>query len=178
MSQIKTYTGRLVSPLAADACDIDIRDIAHALSNQCRWSGHTRQFYSVGDHSVRVSLICDPQDALWGLLHDASEAYLVDLPRPLKDQEVFGAAYRRAEAHLMRTICEAFRLPEAMPESVRRADDVLLWTEARDLMDLEPPPEWRGERLSQTLRPLGATAAKMAFMARYYELTGERRATA
>src|SRR5271165_7548492 len=81
---IQTYTGRVMYPLDPRPEEINIIDIAHALSNLCRFTGHVRTFYSVAEHSVRVSQHCDPKDALWGLLHDASEAYLADMSRPMK----------------------------------------------------------------------------------------------
>lgn len=64
--------------------DIDIYTIAHCLARECRWGNQLRHHYSVADHSVRVSYECNPEDALWGLLHDASEAYLIDIPTPIK----------------------------------------------------------------------------------------------
>jgi hypothetical protein len=79
---ITTFSGVLFRPLLPNPDDIRIADIAHALSQQYRFAGHTRTFYSVAEHSVRVSLLCRPDDALWGLLHDASEAFLTDVPAP------------------------------------------------------------------------------------------------
>src|ERR1039457_118422 len=81
---IGTFSGLRFWPLDPNPEKILIDDIAHALAHQCRFGGHASRFYSVAEHSVHVSRLCPPEDALWGLLHDASEAYLVDLPRPLK----------------------------------------------------------------------------------------------
>lgn len=69
---IATFTGGVFFPLAPRVEDVRISDIAHALSMLCRFAGHTRGFYSVAQHSVLVSRLCSQQDALWGLLHDAS----------------------------------------------------------------------------------------------------------
>src|SRR6266496_3875421 len=80
--------------------DVDIRDIAHALSNQCRFTGHTKEFYSVAQHSVLVSTFCAPEDAAWGLLHDASEAYLSDIASPVKKHPDFGPFYLEAEKRI------------------------------------------------------------------------------
>src|SRR6266496_642804 len=134
--QIVTFTGKYVSPLDPRPEMIDIRDIAAALSNQCRFTGHTVYagfpvFYSVAQHSVLVSQICDFNDAAWGLLHDASEAYLSDLARPLKYHNSLGDIYRFSERQLMDAICTHFGLPLKMPDSVKWADDVLLRSEAR-----------------------------------------------
>jgi len=116
-----------------------IEDIAHALSNQCRFSGHTREFYSVAQHSVLVSrLLAGTGLETWGLFHDASEAYLTDVARPLKRDPYFGKAYRGAEARAMRAVLEAFDLPWPEPHEVKAADNVLLATERRDLMSSAP----------------------------------------
>ena len=82
---LPTCTGRRVHIAAPLPEEIAVEDIAHALSHTCRFAGHTREFYSVAQHSVLVSeLLEDRRASLWGLLHDASEAYLHDLTRPLK----------------------------------------------------------------------------------------------
>lgn len=81
---IQTYTGRQFWPLDPKPEEVCIEDIAHALSQQCRYAGHTIRFYSVAQHSVEIALRVPRAAALWGLLHDAAEAYLVDLPRPVK----------------------------------------------------------------------------------------------
>jgi hypothetical protein len=178
---IETFTGTAFTPLAPRASDVRIEDIAHSLSNQCRFSGHVREFYSVAEHSLRVSWLLkawgeDEDVQLWGLLHDASEAYLVDLPTPLKQAE-FGAEYRRAEHTLMRVICERFALAEPMPEPVRIADAVLLATEARDLMP-HKPEHWRGlmvRPLDERISPMQPGVAKAVFLSWFDVLKGKRR---
>ncbi len=107
---------------------------------------------------------------MWGLMHDASEAYLVDIPSPLKHQPAF-AAYREAEAHLMFTICRRFGMNRNEPKAVRNADAVLLATEARDLMTYRPE-HW--EKLSDKYPPLierivpwSHETARSNFLARY-----------
>jgi 5'-deoxynucleotidase YfbR-like HD superfamily hydrolase len=133
-NSIVTYTGRIIEPLDPNPEDIDLGDIAHALSNQCRFTGHTNSFYSVAQHSVLVSHYCDPSDAKWGLLHDASEAYLSDIARPLKRDEVFGKVYKRYEGGIQEAVGRRFKLNAEMPQSVKEADDLLLRWEMRDLM--------------------------------------------
>jgi len=81
---IRTYTGKKFWPLDPRPEDVDIIDIAHALSNQCRFTGHVKDFYSVAEHSLAVSFACPKEFALVGLLHDADEAYLIDLAAPVK----------------------------------------------------------------------------------------------
>src|ERR1035441_1601867 len=99
---ITTFSGVRFWPLIPNPADIRIEDIAHALSNQCRFGGHTREFYSVAEHSVRVSQLCTPENALWGLLHDASEAYLSDVTAPITELPQL-EAYRAAERSLQGT---------------------------------------------------------------------------
>jgi len=81
---LPTCSGRRVHLLNPSPDEIAIEDIAHALSHACRFAGHVPSYYSVAQHSVLVSELLDERTALWGLLHDASEAYLHDLTRPLK----------------------------------------------------------------------------------------------
>lgn len=102
---IQTFLGKPFWPLSPRPEDIDIRDIAHALAMTCRFTGHSQKFYSVAEHSVRVSRIVPAQFALHGLLHDASEAYLCDLSRPIKHGSTLGAEYCRIEDNLMQAVC-------------------------------------------------------------------------
>jgi hypothetical protein len=164
---IQTFTGRRFWPLDPRPGDVDLRDIAHALARQCRFSGHTAVFYSVAEHSVLVSRRCgdDPVVRRWGLLHDAAEAYLVDLPRPLKRLPGF-AAYREAEALVMAAVCARFGLPPEMPAAVAAADEMMLGVEARSLMaPLDPEwAKWIGTipgpgRMDLGLDPVAAEAA-------------------
>lgn len=142
---ILLQSGRYVNPLDLQPDDVAIDDIVHALSNQCRFSGHTRTFYSVAEHSVRVAYLLrdagHPMNVvLWGLLHDAAEAYLVDLPRPLKHHPGFGDTYRAVEAHALSAITRRFGLVPDEPAAVKHADLRLLATERRDL--LPPIGNW------------------------------------
>jgi len=175
-NDIHTSTGRLINPLEPEPDNIDIRDIAHALAMQVRWNGHARDFYSVAEHCVRVSMICPAKDALYGLLHDAPEAYLSDVPGPIKKAEGF-AFYREAEARLMATIAKRFGLPERIPASVHRADAILLHTEARDLFPSDHNKEWVDMALTQPRRiaPLQSPkAAEAWFMERFKALERRR----
>ena len=168
---IQTHSGRRFTPTNPNPDAIVIQDIAHALSMQCRFSGHCKYFYSVAQHSVLVSYICDSQDALWGLLHDASEAYLVDVPRPLKRSGKF-QAYIEFEGKMQEAICRRFGLPMAEPPSVKKADTALLATEARDLMSpLHSEWDQPTDPLPFLIEPWDHNKAKDRFMKRFFELT-------
>jgi hypothetical protein len=170
---IQTYTGRRFNPTCPNPEAIVIQDIAHALSMQCRFSGHCREFYSVAQHSVLVSHTCNFEDALWGLLHDASEAYLIDVPRPLKQSGKF-QAYIDFETVMQKAVCQRFGLDEQEPSSVKRADKILLATEARDLMS-PLHPDWRQpmEPLPFIIEPWEPARAKKEFLKRYSILISE-----
>lgn len=135
---MQTATGRAFWPVDPRPDEVEIEDIAHALANMCRFAGHCREFYSVAQHSVLVARALPPAARLWGLLHDASEAYIVDVPRPLKP---YLPGYREAEDNVMEAIVERFGLTPAMPEEVKRIDNAILADEAAQIM-LKPPRDW------------------------------------
>jgi hypothetical protein len=144
---IQTFTGEKFFPLRPRHQDIVLEDIAHALSNVCRYTGHVCRFYSVAEHSVLVSLEVERRAveqsvdarqvrnlARWGLLHDASEAYIADVSRPLKQLPAFDE-YRAAEAHLQSVIAERFGLsPDGEPPEVKAVDYEILANEVEALM--------------------------------------------
>lgn len=118
----------LLDPRVEDVCP---EDIAHALSLLCRYGGHVDRFYSVAEHCVLLSRAVAPEHALAALLHDATEAYVVDVPRPLKR---YLPTYREIEDMVWRVIAARFGIPEEMPEAVKEADSRILLTERATLM--------------------------------------------
>ena len=173
MSWIRTRTGRRFFPLEPKMADIHIEDIAHALSNQCRFSGHTCEFYSVGQHSVHVADILKGMDfglevQLAGLLHDATEAYLVDLPTPLKRAMPI---YQEAEERLAAVIRQKFDIDE-YAEVVKKADMMAFATEVRDLMG--NPQDWESTKGIDTviweISPWSPETTKRRFLDRYRQL--------
>lgn len=172
---IQTFTGRQFWPTDPRADDIDIRDIAHALSMKCRYTGHCREFYSVGQHSILASDIVPPEHALWGLMHDAGEAYLPDVARPVK-RELHG--FREIEDRILACVAERFSLPWPPPhEEIERADLILLATERRDLMAAPPIPWVSTENVQPfpgVIWPLGPDRAELEFLKRFKILTEVR----
>ena len=150
---MQTYTGRKFWPLDPREEDIDPADIAHALSLICRFGGHARRFYSVAEHCVLLSYAVAPEHALWALLHDAAEAYVGDMVRPLKRSM---PDYRDAEDAVLMSIALRFGLPwdvknpHRFPAEVADADNRILRNERGALLtptghywptdDLEPLP--------------------------------------
>jgi 5'-nucleotidase len=130
---IQTFTGRRFYPAAPSPEDIDIVDIAHALSMLCRYTGHVKKFYSVAEHCLHVSREVPPEYALQGLLHDAAEAYVNDLARPMKRQPGM-ERYKEIEEGIERVIAEKFHIDFPYHESVKVADTRMLYTERRDLL--------------------------------------------
>lgn len=168
---LQTYTGRAFYPLAPEVGDIDPADIAHALSLLCRYGGHVRRFMSVAEHCVLMSYAVAPENALWALLHDATEAYMGDMIRPLK---LAMPAYREAEDRLMAVICDRFGLDHEFPAEVKDADLRILRDE-RDALMAPPPQPWDA---IEDLPPLGVRVegwlprkAERRYLARLAELT-------
>lgn len=136
---VQTYGGRSFWPLDPRPTDIFITDIAHALSLLCRFGGHCCVFYSVAEHCVLMSRQCaDPYDKLWCLLHDASEAYIGDMVRPLKRMI---PQFQDIEHKIDRIIFQRFGLFGNIPTHIKTLDNRMLMTEAEVIM-LAPPKTW------------------------------------
>lgn len=165
---MQTFTGKQFWPLDPKAEEVDIEDIAHSLSLQCRFGGHCLRFYSVAEHSVFVSRLVPPDLALVGLLHDATEAYVSDVPKPLKR---FLPGYPELEAAVWVAVAERFHLPPVIPVEVKWADTAILLTEAGQNM-ATPPVPWStpGEPASVFLQFLSPEKAKDQFLSRFYEI--------
>lgn len=131
---IQTYTGAAFYPMDPRPEDVRIVDIAHALAHQCRFAGHTVDFYSVAEHSLHVAQIVPKAFRLAALLHDATEAYVLDLPGPIKDML---PDYREMENRVWAAIVRRFDLPLILPPAVKYADKAMLATEGRQA--LTPP---------------------------------------
>ena len=139
MATMNTYTGNKIDPMSMTASDISIQDIAHALSLTCRGGGHVSYFFSVAQHSIncmneakargwseRLQLAC--------LLHDASEAYISDIIRPVKAHL---SNYLEIESSIMNVILERFGLADLSEEENamwKQIDDDMMNFELKNLM--------------------------------------------
>lgn len=147
MSFIITRNG-IQFDLAKPSADmVNTADIAHSLSMQCRFNGHTSEFYSVAQHCCLVADLVPAEHQLAALLHDATEAYVGDLVRPLKEgMRDFAnghgdeCLYDLTERKVWLAICQRFDLDPHLPDCVKHADLVALATEKRDLMPEHPEP--------------------------------------
>lgn len=185
---ILLHSGNYFDFLRPESCEIHIEDIAHGLSNICRFGGQTNTFYSVAQHSVLVSHELEACAQVWkesdqtvdvkhwgmiGLMHDSAEAFIGDIPRPLKN---LLPDYKVIEARVEQAIFPIFGIPYPLPAAVKQVDLVLLATEQRDLMPehddewalikgIKPLPEY-------TFSPWKPEHAFQAFMQRFEELGG------
>ncbi|WP_312299152.1 phosphohydrolase [Stutzerimonas nitrititolerans] len=138
MTWILTRTGQRFDLLQPRASQIAVLDIAHALAHLCRFNGHASRHYSVAQHSLLVASIVPPEHQLAALLHDATEAYVGDMVRPLKQVM---PEYQQIEQRIWLAICERFDIAPELPECVREADMIALATERAQLMP-HHPGEW------------------------------------
>jgi len=169
---IETYTGLRVYFANITKEMISIHDIAHSLSQICRFTGHTKEFYSVAQHSV---LVADAQTTLAekraGLLHDASETYVNDLPSPLKASTDLGD-YTNLENRFHAVINKKYHVNDGMTPNIKKADLEALFTEKRDV--LNKPSDWGWgdniKRFEDVIVPLPPKEAKALFIERFIEL--------
>jgi hypothetical protein len=175
---IETFTGRRFYLLEPTPEQVFIEDIAHALANQCRFTGHVRRFYSVAEHSWHVSHICKVDDSRWGLLHDAAEAYICDLSRPLKHCSDLGVLYQQTEVKIMNAVRERFNLSNDQPESVHNADRAMLLREKQELLTRLPwgsdKAAWDAEGLAvdREIHCWNPDVAEEKFLRRFKDLYG------
>lgn len=153
--------------------EVFIEDIAQALSNICRYTGHVKRFYSVADHSRMVSRIVPDRFALWGLLHDAAEAYIGDISRPMKQalNMLAPGMLKHVEHKVEKAIAERFGLTWPMPPVVKDADNVALATEKRDLMVGNTTWANMPWPMAEKVMPLEPKPSEWAFLERFEELT-------
>ncbi|HKE78409.1 MAG TPA: YfbR-like 5'-deoxynucleotidase [Solirubrobacteraceae bacterium] len=177
---LQTVSGRWVNPFDPDPEQLDPDDIARALANQCRFGGHCRVFYSVAQHSVIVSELVeqrggDADEAFAALMHDATEAYLGDMPHPLKHRSPLGAAFKEAEDRLEQAIRDRFAIKPRVP-AIKLVDRALLATERRAFSaETWHWPELDGvEPLDLELTAWSPDEAADAFARRYAELDARR----
>jgi hypothetical protein len=185
---MQTYTGKKFYPMDPQVEDVDILDIAHSLSMQCRYNGHVDQFYSVAEHCVLMSNWIEEEywDAegggglpllevlelsLWALLHDAPEAYIGDMIRPVK---LHMPEFCDLDDRIMSVIATKFNLPESpagpgkLPEVVKEADTRILLAERQALMKA-PPGSWgiAADPIPVLIMPMSPTQAKSLYMTRF-----------
>jgi uncharacterized protein len=177
-SEVEVFSGRLVDVLNPKATDIDIIDIAHSLSMQCRFNGHTSVFYSVGEH---CALMMDwilathktpslPHLALSILLHDATEAYLCDIPRPVK---LYLPEYKKWEKNFENVISQKYGVLLGTP-FIKQCDNRIVHNEREILLPNGKNNVWTipGTPLEGLkIQAWSPSEAKYEFLTRYNEMT-------
>lgn len=172
---IRLYSGAMFDYNHPELCLVDIEDIAHALSNVCRFAGHVSHFYSVAQHAVNASRIVDDEFAFDALMHDTAEAFTNDIPTPLK---VAVPMFKALEISIEAAMAERFGFRFPLPDAVKVADLQMLKLEKESMKGTDNS-EWAildGVEADH-LRPLvnlsmmSPTIAKQQFLARFEELS-------
>lgn len=162
---IRTFTGIYMNVFEPTLDMIDIRDIAHALSNQCRFGGHLPRFYSVAEHCIHCFQRVSYKYQLQALLHDASEAYLMDIPSPVKHKL---SNYCEIEDNLMKLIALKFHFNYPLQEPVKTIDKQMLQLEWEYMMLQKHLPT------DGMFDPWSPEHAERRFLEIYKRLTGFR----
>ena len=163
---MQTWSGGRFYPMDPQPDDIDPADIAHALSLLCRYGGHVDRFYSVAEHCVLMSQQVSPENALAALLHDATEAYVVDVPRPLKR---YLPAYQTIESLVWHALAARFGVGTELPLEVEAADNRIILTERDALMPRVTLPWYQDGRylpLPVTIEGWSPPEAEQRYLAR------------
>lgn len=170
-SLISTFSGRQIDLLQPEPDQIHLEDIAHGLAQTCRFAGQCPVFYSVAQHSVVVSQLVEPEWAMHGLLHDASEAFMGDLHTGLKR---LLPDYKKLENGVLTAIFKHFGLSGRVlkPDPVEVADKQALVLEIQNL-GMVQTFEYSGYLPEVKIQPLGIDGAKRAFIQRYNELKAQ-----
>jgi hypothetical protein len=170
---IQLHSGIMFWPADPREEEIDIEDIAHALSNQCRYAGHSPCFYSVAEHSVLCARQAPPELQLTALMHDAAEAYMPDMVRPLKEMmPLYGEMEKGVEA----VIARKFGLVFPFPPKVSEIDNAMLCTEGRQFFTGQTNAWWLEPKLGERWYPhvvvegWSPTRAKREFLAAFSRL--------
>lgn len=156
-NSIRTFTGKVFDLLIPDPNSICIEDIAHGLSHTARFAGQLPCFYSVAQHSVLVANKVPPELKLAALLHDASEAYMGDMPSPFKS---LMPEFQAIEARVMEVIASKFGFKYPLERSVKYADYHLLNQEWNSFVNE-----------TNEIFPLSPSESKQLFLAAYYDIT-------
>lgn len=170
-TKIVLNSGRVFDFANPEACDYVIEDFAHSLANQTRWTGHTRIPYSIAEHCFHVSTIVPQEFRMQALCHELVESLMGDCNSSLK---YFMTEFREIEHKIEAIVFARFGINYPMDKCVKEADNILLITEARDLM----PKETLGvldipksvKPLKKVIQPWSPKKAKRKFLERYYEL--------
>lgn len=169
---IVTAGGEVLNPFDPRVDQMSIDDIAHSLANQCRFNGHCARFLSVAEHSVRVAsrvqeTTKDPKIALTALLHDAAEAYIGDIPKPIKSQlkNVNGVSIEDHEERIAWRLSLKFGTIHPLPPVVKKADNDQLQWEVERLM----PPF----KFGRPYYPWTPERAKTVFLQFFRNLSGK-----
>lgn len=176
MSWIITADGGEFDFRAIEQQSIDFGVIAHSLSHQCRFNGHTREFYSVAEHSVRVMRLVSQPNRLAALLHDAAEAYVGDMVTPLKK---YLPLFSTFEDMIQQRIFAAAGLDigNSISREIKTADLIMLATERRDLLvSRDDARDWSVlhgiSPMPQRILPWSAEEARQMWLSCFQQLTG------
>jgi 5'-deoxynucleotidase YfbR-like HD superfamily hydrolase len=155
--------------LDPESAAFDIEDVAHGLSHICRFAGQCRKFYSVAEHSVYVSFLVPEEYALAALLHDAAEAFVGDVAKPLKD---LLPEYKAIEDRVETMVLGRFGLSKPLHPSIKEADIIMLATEQRALMRNDD--DWHYTHGRQPadieIKAMPPAEARAFFLVRFREL--------
>lgn len=169
---IQTYSGVRFDILDPKPDMINIDDLAHHLANQCRFTGATRHHYSVAQHSYYCSFLTPLKFAFEALMHDASEAYLCDMSRPVKHCTKLGEVYRELEERIQNAVQAKFGIAPGMSAEVKIADNLMLFAEKAQLMQ----SGWwtsKGEAANIKIEKWSPERAEIEWRVRFFALAPE-----